>query len=361
MEGLARSLNFELPHELPPLDKYAQQILENSKTIIVPATPTAPTVQLPTSTFSTSSDFLQRIGATLLNSVQLKKYVKFDNSPVVGASLSGRADDMDMFGMPPPPNHVSIDSSGFDAVDELQRQLEYDKFMNEVWIGIVLTLVLTSMVFCVCSCFLYHQFRTWKRNYRNTVTLSRNGHESEITKLHPGIDDPVPEYTLVSGLPSYEAALELLNKSPQSCLIVHPSVFSVFHVNEKAATSEEQPPSQPTTPQSQLVEVMSPLLPTMNAAQQQRQHATGTTTTTGMVRAGRAYAVLPTYEEANSPHNLLHAGTVTLTTVNEKTVNVCAGEAGENHTVLTMPTTTTTSTVASTISSDSDNGATHKN
>lgn len=359
MEGLARSLNFELSHELPPLDRYAQQILENSKTIIVPATPTAPTVNLTTTTISTSSDFLQRIGATLLNSIKLKKYIKIDNSPVVGASLSGAADDMDMFGMPPPPNHVSIDSSGFDAVDELQRQLEYDKFMNEVWIGIVLTLILTSMVFCVCSCFLYHQFRTWKRNYRNTVAQSRNGHESEITKLHPDIDDPVPEYTLVSGLPSYEAALELLNKSPQSCLIVHPSVFSVFHVNEKATTNEQQQQTPPTTPQSQLVEVTTPLLPTINAAQQQHVAvATTTTPTSSIVRAGRAYAVLPTYEEANSPHNLLHATTVTLTTVNEKAGNAAAGEAREKQTALSMP-VTTTATVATTISSDVS--VTHKN
>ncbi|XP_014093754.2 protein commissureless 2 [Bactrocera oleae] len=357
MEDLARSLNFEQPHELPPLDKYAQHILENSKTIIVPAAPTVPTVNPSTSTLRASSDFLQKIGATLLNSVQLKKYIKFDNSPVVGASLRGSEHDIDMFGMPPPPNHVSIDSSGFDAVDELQRQLEYDKFMNEVWIGIVLTLVLTSMVFCVCSCFLYHQFRTWKRNYRNTVAQSRNGHESETTKLHSDIDDPVPEYTLVSGLPSYEVALELLNKSPQSCLIVHPSVFSVFHVNEKATTNKQQQPLQPTKPQSQLVEVTTPLLPTMNAVQQQLMHATGTRTT-GIVRAGRDYAVLPTYEEANSPHNLLHAAAVTLTTVIEKSGNKSVGQASENHTVLTMPTTTTTSTVVTTTSSD--NGATHK-
>lgn len=47
----------------------------------------------------------------------------------------------------------------------------------------------------------------------------------------------MPEYTLVSGLPSYEAALELLHKTPKSCLIVHPSVFEVFNKNEKLSSS----------------------------------------------------------------------------------------------------------------------------
>lgn len=48
----------------------------------------------------------------------------------------------------------------------------------------------------------------------------------------------MPEYTLVSGLPSYEAALELLQKTPQSsCLIVYPSVFNVFNKHERASTA----------------------------------------------------------------------------------------------------------------------------
>lgn len=65
---------------------------------------------------------------------------------------------------------------------------------------------------------------------RTTTTPSS---ESEAVKFNLDVEDPVPEYTLVSGLPSYEAALELLHKTPQSCLIVHPSVFEVFNKNEK--------------------------------------------------------------------------------------------------------------------------------
>lgn len=193
------------------------------------------------------------------------------------------------------------------------------------------------------------------------MTQFRNRRENELTKLHPDIDDPVPEYTLVSGLPSYEAALELLNKSPQSCLIVHPSVFNVFRINEKATTNEQQQQMQPITPQPQLVEVTTPLLSTMNTVQPQlqMQQAEGSTTipSTGVVRAGRAYAVLPTYEEANSPHNMLHRTAVTLTTVNEKATNASSTEqATEKLTVLTMPTTATVATTTS-----SDNSETHKN
>ncbi|XP_017465810.1 PREDICTED: uncharacterized protein LOC108358831 [Rhagoletis zephyria] len=359
MEGLTRSLNFELPHELPPLDDYAQQILENSKTVI-PATPTVPTLNFSAASINTSSDIFQRIGATLLNSIQLQKYIKIDNSPVVDSPLPVE-DNMDLFGIPPP-NHVSIDSSGFDTVDELHRQLEYDKFMNEVWIGIVLTLILISMVFCICSCFLYHQFRTWKRNYRNTVAHSRNGLNSEITKLHPELEDPVPEYTLVSGLPSYEAALELLNKTPQSCLIVHPSVFSVFHVNEKVSSDQHQPQQQihQQPSQTQLIEVTTPLLPTMNSTEQPA-------TPTGIVMAGKAYAVLPSYEEANSHHSLLHSANVKLTAVSEKSAAAPKEQAKEKHTAVSdtnsVPRTTISRALqqpAATPTTSSEVGSAHK-
>ncbi|XP_053954920.1 protein commissureless 2 [Anastrepha ludens] len=336
MDGLTRSLNFELPHEFPPLDGYAQQILEGSKTSIT-ATPTVSTLDISSTTISPSSEILQRIGATLLNSIQLRKYIKIDNSPGVDSSV-GEEKSMDLFRMSPP-NHVVIDSSGIDAMDELQRQVEYDKFMNEVWIGIVLTLILISMVFCICSCFLYHQFRTWKSNYHSTVTQSRDTLDNETTKMHPDFEDPVPDYTLVSGLPSYEAALELLNKSPQSCLVVHPSVFSIFHANEKVSNEQQQKP--PQSPQSQLVEVTTPLL-----SQQ-------TTTPAGIVMAGgKAYAVLPTYEEAaNVYHNLLGSTNVTLTDVSEKSAAASTEQAKEKHTSLSTSNsvatvTETTTTIA---------------
>lgn len=55
-------------------------------------------------------------------------------------------------------------TSDFINRQNITEQMEYDKLMNEIWIGIVLTLIIISMVFCICSCFLYHQFRLWKLN-----------------------------------------------------------------------------------------------------------------------------------------------------------------------------------------------------
>lgn len=40
----------------------------------------------------------------------------------------------------------------------------YERFIGDVWVGIVLTLMILSSIFCMCSCFLYHKFRQWQRS-----------------------------------------------------------------------------------------------------------------------------------------------------------------------------------------------------
>jgi len=40
---------------------------------------------------------------------------------------------------------------------------DYDRFMADVWVGVVLTLMVFSCLCCMCSCMLYHRFQEWKR------------------------------------------------------------------------------------------------------------------------------------------------------------------------------------------------------
>ncbi|XP_032290029.1 protein commissureless 2 [Drosophila virilis] len=312
MEGLPRSLNYELSHDLH-FDHFggaAQQILENGKN---PAAAEASTPTISTLDALANSDFLQKIGATIFNSIQLKHH-KLNEA--IAQNSSELTMDYDFSA-----NRVVLDSS---SVDQLQQQLEYDKFMNEVWIGIVFTLILISMVFCICSCFLYHQFRTWKRNYHSNANSSSQCTiiDIEALKLQPDSEDPVPEYTLVSGLPSYEAALELLHKTPQSsCLIVYPSVFNIFNKHERgtaaaaAATCATATTTttitdavEAATTQSQtlpLCEATTPLLPT-------------TTTTTTTAAAAAAATSTPTCESIKSNFVPSYAEVFGFKTIDEK-------------------------------------------
>lgn len=39
---------------------------------------------------------------------------------------------------------------------------EYEQFLADVWVGIVLTLMVLSCVCFMCTCLIYHKFQQWK-------------------------------------------------------------------------------------------------------------------------------------------------------------------------------------------------------
>jgi hypothetical protein len=51
-----------------------------------------------------------------------------------------------------------------DTETRYREQEQYERFLADVWVGVVLTLMVLSCVCCVCSCLLYHRFQQWKRN-----------------------------------------------------------------------------------------------------------------------------------------------------------------------------------------------------
>ncbi|KAF5307744.1 hypothetical protein FQR65_LT06615 [Abscondita terminalis] len=92
-----------------------------------------------------------------------------------------------------------------DKVVQTQNDPQYEQFLADVWVGIILTLVVLSCVCCMCSCLLYHKFQQWKTQIlqpRNGVNVENGNSEAES----------LPSYTIVSGLPSYAEALEQLKK-----------------------------------------------------------------------------------------------------------------------------------------------------
>ncbi|XP_019873166.1 protein commissureless 2 homolog [Aethina tumida] len=112
------------------------------------------------------------------------------------------------------PSNVDFDSIDFNntsiliapAVNDVSAitDPEYEQFLADVWVGIVLTLMVLSCVCFMCSCLIYHKFQQWKSRVieaRNAANLEAGVIESEL-----------PSYTIASGLPSYEEALEQLKK-----------------------------------------------------------------------------------------------------------------------------------------------------
>ncbi|XP_053680320.1 protein commissureless 2 homolog [Anopheles nili] len=150
----------------------------------------------------------------------------------------------------------------------------YERFIGDVWVGIVLTLMILSSIFCMCSCFLYHKFRQWQRNVltARSQTLS----SMDIETPPPYDVESLPSYTIVSGLPSYQDAIEQLKQKQlkyyEPVKVHRPSVMKLFESQDllgaapngsgtpnppkleeirynfgRPLSVQEQPPAEPTT------------------------------------------------------------------------------------------------------------------
>ncbi|XP_035892713.1 protein commissureless 2 homolog [Anopheles stephensi] len=119
----------------------------------------------------------------------------------------------------------------------------YERFIGDVWVGIVLTLMILSSIFCMCSCFLYHKFRQWQRNVltARSQTLS----SMDIETPPPYDAESLPSYTIVSGLPSYQDAIEQLKQKQmkyyEPVKVHRPSVMKLFESQDLLGTATSAP------------------------------------------------------------------------------------------------------------------------
>lgn len=99
------------------------------------------------------TSFVQKVGATFLQSIQLQ-----GNQERI--AIHGSAHN----------NTVTPAVNGSLATKTLSH--DYNKFMSELWIGAVITMVFLSIIFCGCTCLLYHQLRAWnsKCEYQSALT-----------------------------------------------------------------------------------------------------------------------------------------------------------------------------------------------
>ncbi|XP_075159657.1 comm3 isoform X1 [Haematobia irritans] len=125
----------------------------------------------------------------------------------ISLGSGGASVDLDLLGDPiaasrAGPPHITY-AHGLD-------EAEYSRVVSDIWIGVILTLLIVSVIFFICVCFLYHKFQQWKNSYRTsnseTVEVCRN--------CPPNYEvESLPSYTIVSGLPTYDDAIEEFRKA----------------------------------------------------------------------------------------------------------------------------------------------------
>ncbi|XP_055856632.1 protein commissureless 1 [Episyrphus balteatus] len=112
-------------------------------------------------------------------------------------------------------NLADLQNSG-SFLDRFFNGADMHSIINYLWIGVVTSLIILSVIFIIFSCYFYRKFREWKKCnkdirshlngdlYPNGTTCGTAGGQSEASYYQ--MESP-PCYTIATGLPSYDEAL----------------------------------------------------------------------------------------------------------------------------------------------------------
>ncbi|XP_034483505.1 uncharacterized protein LOC117788753 isoform X1 [Drosophila innubila] len=125
-----------------------------------------------------------------------------------------------------PPPHLSHSSRIYTGEDE-----DFAHVVSDIWIGVILTLLIVFVIFFICACFLYHKFQQWKNSYR----ANHSDANIEVCRHCPPDyeAESLPSYTIVSGLPTYDDALEEFRKAG---IILTPAIVPVIKIFENVSS-----------------------------------------------------------------------------------------------------------------------------
>ncbi|KPU78419.1 LOW QUALITY PROTEIN: uncharacterized protein Dana_GF10388 [Drosophila ananassae] len=122
-----------------------------------------------------------------------------------------------------PTPHIAHGSRIYTGDDEK----DFAHVVSDIWIGVILTLLIVFVIFFICACFVYHKFQQWKNSYR----ANHSDATIEICRRCPPDyeAESLPSYTIVSGLPTYDDALEEFRKAG---IILTPAVVPIIKIFE---------------------------------------------------------------------------------------------------------------------------------
>ncbi|XP_034655563.1 uncharacterized protein LOC117893180 [Drosophila subobscura] len=122
-----------------------------------------------------------------------------------------------------PPPHIAHGSRIYTGDDGQ----DFAHVVSDIWIGVILTLLIVFVIFFICACFVYHKFQQWKNSYR----ANHSDPTIEICRRCPPDyeAESLPSYTIVSGLPTYDDALEEFRKAG---ILLTPSVVPIIKIFE---------------------------------------------------------------------------------------------------------------------------------
>ncbi|XP_030371938.1 protein commissureless 1 [Scaptodrosophila lebanonensis] len=165
-------------------------------------------------------------------------------------------------------NASSSDSSSGSSWEQIFGDADMHAIINYLWIGVVTSLVVLSLIFIVFSCYFYRKFRTWKKcnkDIRAQIHGSDSSYSSHLVSCDRSLLQPTvagasagagggagglgneaafyqiespPCYTIATGLPSYD---EALHHQPRhfayGMKFMYPSLAAVHHHHHHACSA----------------------------------------------------------------------------------------------------------------------------
>ncbi|ALC44750.1 comm [Drosophila busckii] len=132
-------------------------------------------------------------------------------------------------------DEAATDANAASSWEQIFGDADMHAIINYLWIGVVTSLVVLSLVFILFSCYFYRKFRTWKKCNASRLLQQLPPNAAAAAAGAGGeaafyqIESP-PCYTIATGLPSYD---EALHHQPRHLAygmkFVYPSLAAVHH------------------------------------------------------------------------------------------------------------------------------------
>lgn len=87
----------------------------------------------------------------------------------IEVAVGGSKEFLDPFSGPTAGGHLQPARSTYN-----HHETEIPLVVSDIWIGVILTLLIVSVIFFICSCFLYHKFQEWKNSCKYECTFYLN-------------------------------------------------------------------------------------------------------------------------------------------------------------------------------------------
>ncbi|XP_013111982.1 protein commissureless 1 [Stomoxys calcitrans] len=158
-------------------------------------------------------------------------------------------------------NMADLKNNAMSGLERFFSGADMNSMINYLWVGVVTSLVILTVIFVLFSCYFYRKFREWKKcNKDIRAHLNNDMYPGTIVPCDPSSNPeaayyqmdmpPPPCYTIATGLPTYDEALHHHQQHfAFGMKFIYPTLAAVHHQATNLMSSWEKYDMQNTKDQ----------------------------------------------------------------------------------------------------------------